>query len=538
MQAPPISLPSEELIQRVVRRAPWQYRKAEQDGYFPSRRNGWSQHAIVFNANVEELQRGKGRDVFVYNSTTGEISVERDGYLLRIELWWKGRAPWGYHSVRLIRNGKFKGPEIDALPDDHCGLKEEECRLAHSCACDVSHRRCAQTGFWSSGNGHVVANVYSRAGDTFLATNWPAHIQGTPAIFELRLSAYLITGRDTQLALAPVADPFKTLIEQLDSRPDAAATVELFVNHLASSNSLKFGNAPTNGQSVRELLTGARQRLGPANSAESAKLENLSTALCPNFHAHANDENPSDGSGNVCWACRSPLDARSAGLEERAKKTITAQDEESFGLGFPHDADTYEKASLAALERGVCVRWLEAFTNYHDCWAWPTWRVAEQIVKPATGQSRRRFVEMPGIAQAAKVGRTDIFLSHAWGGTWGDLVAAALNCIEQEDEEDEEEGGGGGEAPTVRVYIDVFAVRQWPGNVCDIVFAGVVKHATLSSSSCHPKSSSALPSWTSRRSPRPTPLLTFCRPASAAAFPFCASGASRKSTRRVCKTSR
>ena len=27
----------------------------------------------------------------------------------------------------------------------------------------------------------------------------------------------------------------------------------------------------------------------------------------------------------------------------------------------------------------------------------------------------------------------------------------------------------------VRVYIDVFAVRQWPGNMHDVVFAGVVK---------------------------------------------------------------
>ena len=174
----------------------------------------------------------------------------------------------------------------------------------------------------------------------------------------------------------------------------------------------------------------------------------------------------------LCWSCKTPLGLHSSELEQQLKQQVLAEDEARFGPNFPHDPSTFERASLAALERGVCVRWLEQFTTYYDCWNWPTWRVAEQIVKPATGQSRRRYVEMPAIAQAARVGRADIFLSHAWGGTWGDLVAAALNCIDQEETREE------GEVPVLRVYIDVFAVRQWPGNDADIVFAGVVKHVT------------------------------------------------------------
>ena len=90
-----IDVPKPGLVNRVLRRVPWQHRKADQSGYYPSRTNGWNQHAIVFNSNVEEVQRGKGQEVFTYDGTTGQIKVEREGYLLRVELWWKGRAPWG-----------------------------------------------------------------------------------------------------------------------------------------------------------------------------------------------------------------------------------------------------------------------------------------------------------------------------------------------------------------------------------------------------------------------------------------------------------
>jgi ankyrin repeat protein len=97
-------------------------------------------------------------------------------------------------------------------------------------------------------------------------------------------------------------------------------------------------------------------------------------------------------------------------------------------------------------------------------------RVVQNIIKPATAHSRLRYIHLPGIATAANIGKVDIFLSHAWGGIWGDLVAAALSCLD---------GENSSEQSVVRVYIDVFAVRQWPGNVNDIVFEGVVKHVRL-----------------------------------------------------------
>jgi len=54
-------------------------------------------------------------------------------------------------------------------------------------------------------------------------------------------------------------------------------------------------------------------------------------------------------------------------------------------------------------------------------------------------------------------------MSHSWGGLWGDLVAAAASYAEKF-------------TGTLRIWCDVFAVRQWPGSgLCDMVFAEVVR---------------------------------------------------------------
>ena len=60
--------------------------------------------------------------------------------------------------------------------------------------------------------------------------------------------------------------------------------------------------------------------------------------------------------------------------------------------------------------------------------------------------SRCRFVDLPEVRAKGCVGEADSFGSHCWGATWGHLVASLA------DEAD----------PNRRVWIDVFAVRQWP----------------------------------------------------------------------------
>ena len=56
-------------------------------------------------------------------------------------------------------------------------------------------------------------------------------------------------------------------------------------------------------------------------------------------------------------------------------------------------------------------------------WEWKTWEVVHYLVKPATeGEGRCRLMELPAVR--AYAGAATVFMSHCWGGRWGDLVAA------------------------------------------------------------------------------------------------------------------
>ena len=126
--------------------------------------------------------------------------------------------------------------------------------------------------------------------------------------------------------------------------------------------------------------------------------------------------------------------------EEEWLRKVQAQDLAAFGTNEP-DSDA---SALASHRRAVTIRWLREFTDKHKCWDWPTWAVVELIIKPATAATRCRYADLPEVQ--ACVGEADSFGSHCWGATWGHLVASLA------DEAD----------PNRRVWIDVFAVRQWP----------------------------------------------------------------------------
>ena len=57
------------------------------------------------------------------------------------------------------------------------------------------------------------------------------------------------------------------------------------------------------------------------------------------------------------------------------------------------------------------------------------------------------------------MGATVTFASHTWGAAWGTLVAALAD---------------GGADRNRRVWVDIFAIRQWPGNGADLAFEGVI----------------------------------------------------------------
>ena len=91
--------------------------------------------------------------------------------------------------------------------------------------------------------------------------------------------------------------------------------------------------------------------------------------------------------------------------------------------------------------KGVRVSWLVAFTAKNNLWGWKTYEVVNFLVKPATeGHNRCRFADLLEVKPFT--GPATVFMSHCWGGRWGDLVAAAAS----------------GAAHNRIVWIDVFGV--------------------------------------------------------------------------------
>ena len=111
---------------------------------------------------------------------------------------------------------------------------------------------------------------------------------------------------------------------------------------------------------------------------------------------------------------------------------------------------------------GIRVDVLIAFAIDHDCWEWPTWRVVRDIIKPATRATRCRYGDLPGMKENNYFADATVFISHTWGAPFGNLVAAASQ----------------GSRYNRYVWIDIFAVRQWPGNVADLDFRDVIEEST------------------------------------------------------------
>lgn len=159
--------------------------------------------------------------------------------------------------------------------------------------------------------------------------------------------------------------------------------------------------------------------------------------------------------GELGWHCKvckagiqdgSPLAAKAEAQKEEALRA----DEAAFG-GDP------DKSADASFRRGVPIAWLIQWTNARACWDMPTWQVCLHVMSETEGHGRCRYVEIEEHAKIA--GAAQVFVSHAWGSRWGNLVQALGEILEGE----------------TRVWIDLFAVRQWPGNAADLDFTGVVK---------------------------------------------------------------
>jgi ankyrin repeat protein len=113
-------------------------------------------------------------------------------------------------------------------------------------------------------------------------------------------------------------------------------------------------------------------------------------------------------------------------------------------------------------DMGIRVDVLIAFAIDHNCWDWPTWRVVRDIIQPATKSTRCRYADLPGMKDNNYFGPATVFGSHTWSAPFGNLVAAVSQ----------------GASYNRYVWIDIFAVRQWPGNVADLNFRGVIEDST------------------------------------------------------------
>lgn len=148
-----------------------------------------------------------------------------------------------------------------------------------------------------------------------------------------------------------------------------------------------------------------------------------------------------------CSICNATVSPERLKFEQDFAKKVETEDREN------NENVNHEKMLHQC---GVRSDWLVAFTYAHNCWNLKTYEVVRDIIIPATKESRIRYANLNYVSSFT--GAAEIFISHCWGGTWGDLVMAAIV---------------GGKFDRV-VWIDIFAVRQWPGNTADLNFRGVI----------------------------------------------------------------
>jgi hypothetical protein len=150
-----------------------------------------------------------------------------------------------------------------------------------------------------------------------------------------------------------------------------------------------------------------------------------------------------------CADCGADLGAARLAEEDRLAKNAEEEDAKA-ALSVPHVDRLHGMA--------VRVDFLIFFAYIFNCWEMPTWQIVRDIVVPLTMATRCRFADLPCFVGTNYFGPADVFMSHCWGSTFGDLIAAACH----------------GARSDRYVWIDIFAVRQWPGNGADLDFRGVI----------------------------------------------------------------
>ena len=132
------------------------------------------------------------------------------------------------------------------------------------------------------------------------------------------------------------------------------------------------------------------------------------------------------------------------------------------------DKDLYDFEPRNSVNRGIVVGFLVEFCRNFDLWAMPTWQVRRDYIIPITKDYRCRFVDLPVIKESGVVGAADIFISFSNATLFGDLITAIRDAANDDR----------------RVWIDIFAVMQWPSLKSDLNFDEVIKRCPTFLSVC------------------------------------------------------
>ena len=149
------------------------------------------------------------------------------------------------------------------------------------------------------------------------------------------------------------------------------------------------------------------------------------------------------GDSYKCMDCRQDIVDSVRVQKEKYMESFVVEDKNPAG---------FTRGKLSQL-RGLPIWWIVDWTIENNCWNYPTWKVRRNIIVPATHLSRCRYVELPHLVITGFVGPATTYVSHSWQACWGDLVAALCD---------------GDADRNRRVWIDLFAVRQWPSNQPDM----------------------------------------------------------------------
>ena len=121
-----------------------------------------------------------------------------------------------------------------------------------------------------------------------------------------------------------------------------------------------------------------------------------------------------------------------------------------------------------AVKRGLTVGFLVEFCRKFDLWKTPTWQVRRDYIIPMTKNDRCRFVDLLAVKESDVVGVAEIFISFSNATLFGDLITAIRDAADDQ----------------CRVWIDIFAVMQWPSLKSDLNFDQVIKSCRIFLSVC------------------------------------------------------